>query len=228
MFNLHYYSRMRFVVNLMPELAKAAPSQLKDNSDNHPPSPAAGLSRVVSVLAARNEGRLILDDLPLKNHYSLRNCANHAVTMNSLVMEELAANHPQTSFIHANPGIIKTNIMREFGPVMQWAVSALMVLARPWVIPLEESGERHLYIAANPRFAPRASTPQSSALSSVNSIEGHGAYLLDWDQSPCGNQKVLQPYRATETGKLILQHTLDLFEKVCGEHNASTQTSPAP
>lgn len=227
--NLHYYSRMRFIVNFMPELTKAAAgSQSKGDHGNQPGSPAGSLSRVVSVLAPRTEGPLILDDLPLKSHYSLRNCANHAVTMNSLVMEELASMYPLTSFIHANPGVVKTNIMREFSGVTQWAVNALTVLAKPWVVPLAESGERHLYAATSARFTPWAASSKSGALSATGPVEGNGAYLLYWDQSPCGNQKLLQKYRSNGTGKLIWRHTLDLFDKVCGKQQLPEQESPTP
>lgn len=71
---LHYYARMRFVANLLPQLSK-----VNNNNDTSP-----SLSRVISIFEAGGEATLNLDNLPLKTNYSLRNCAKHAITMNSL------------------------------------------------------------------------------------------------------------------------------------------------
>ena len=103
--NLHYYSRMRFAFNLLPQLNQAAES--------------GGLSRVISVLAAGKENNIYLDDLALKKNYGLRSCLNHAATMNSFAAEELAAANPRTSFIHSEPGFVKTNLARGLGPVLK-------------------------------------------------------------------------------------------------------------
>ena len=88
-FNLNYYSRLRFTDNLLPQLTAAAET--------------GALSRNVSVLSAGKEGPLYLDDLELKRNYSVRTCANHATTMNSLAALHLANLHPQTSFVHIYP-----------------------------------------------------------------------------------------------------------------------------
>ena len=87
-FSLHYYSRMRFTQGFMPLLAKAAES------------PAEGgkvpLARVISVLGAGHEGNINMDDFDLKNTYSLKNCATHAQTANTLAPHALWASDPAT------------------------------------------------------------------------------------------------------------------------------------
>ena len=70
-FALNYYARMRFAVNLLPQLTAAA-------------SAAPPLARIVSVFSAGYDGDLIADDLALRTHYSVRNCRTHATTMHAL------------------------------------------------------------------------------------------------------------------------------------------------
>ena len=212
--SLHYYSRMRFVANLLPQLTKATEEKTKPS-----------LSRVVSVLEAGGEAPLNLTDLPLKTHYSLKNCAKHAITMNSVAMEHLASSssHAQTSFVHSFPGIVNTRIARGLGSVTKLAVNALVVLMKPWEISVEESGERHLYAATSPRFAPAAGARPSKTSGYGEDVAegsdgrpGSGFYRLASDGSTYAPSKVMQQYREDGTRGLIWKHTLDLFASVRG------------
>jgi hypothetical protein len=198
--SLHYYARMRFLVNLLPQLTNAGTSNQ--------------LSRTISVLSAGHEGKLLLDDLPLKNNYSLGNCANHATTMNSLAMEELAASHPATSFIHAYPGGVNTGLLDKM--LGRLGSNALAFLARPWMVPLDQSGERHLYAATSSTY-PSRDRKADEAVSGSDGTKGSGAYLLSWDGSVTGNQKILNEYRSDGTRKTVWEHTLGVFESVCGK-----------
>ncbi|KAL2808432.1 hypothetical protein BJX63DRAFT_35110 [Aspergillus granulosus] len=196
---LHYYARMRFISNLLPQLISAA---------TQPNAPVAGkgrgLASVVSVLEAGGEGPLILEDLPLKKNYSLKNCAKHAITMTSLSMEELAKANPAVSFIHSHPGTVMTGVFRDFGPLVQALMNVLFFLAKPWMVPLEDSGERHLFAASG--------VPKTQALG-----EGSGKpYLVSWDGEPRGNQNVLNLYREKKIGEVVWNHTQDIFRRICG------------
>lgn len=192
---------MRFIKNLLPQLTKAG--IVTEDSAPAKPGLRSTLASVVSVLQAGGEGPLNLDDLSLKTTYSLRNAAKHAITMTSLSMQELAASHPEVSFVHAYPGVVKTGLMRGFGTVTRVAMNAMLVLAKPWLVPLNESGDRHLYAATSPRFPPRLSTGGDDVAPGADGVKGSGAYLLNWDASAVGNQKVLQEYRQNETGKIV-------------------------
>lgn len=215
--SLHYYSRMRFVANLLPQLTKATEEEKTKPS----------LSRVVSVLEAGGEAPLNLTDLPLKTHYSLKNCAKHAITMNSLAMEHLAsaASHPQISFVHSFPGIVGTRITRGLGSVTGLAVNALMVLAKPWEVSVEESGERHLYAATSPRFAPGAQA-SGTGVSRTDDVaqgsDGHlgsGFYRLAADGETFAPSRVMQQYREDGTREMVWKHTLDLFAGIRDERS---------
>jgi hypothetical protein len=205
--SLHYYSRMRFLYNLLPQLTNAAQDTA---SGKH------SLSSVLSVLDARGNAPLVLNDLSLKNNYSLRNCANHAITMTSLSMEELASSHPSISFVHAYPGIVKTSLVRDNGFLIKTALNALYFLLSPMTVGLEESGERHVYAGTNPSFAPRGSKRGNDTAVGSDGVQGSGSYLVGSDSAVVGNQKVLEGYRADGTRASVWKHTLDIFKGVCG------------
>lgn len=134
-------------------------------------------------------------------------------------MQELASSHPVTSFVHAFPGIVKTGATRDFGVVARAVISVVSVLVRPWTVPLDESGDRHLFAATSPRFLPRAYKGIGDTTSGVDGSIGSGAYLLHWEGSTAGDQKVLQGFRQNETGKLVWKHTMSVFESICGKHS---------
>ncbi|KAL3495813.1 hypothetical protein BJX62DRAFT_252843 [Aspergillus germanicus] len=214
--NLHYYSRMRFISNLLPQLTKAADkTQFKNNTDANKP---ARLSRVISVLEAGGEAALHLDDLSLKTNWTLRNCGKHAITMNSVSMEHLASIHRQTSFIHTFPGIVRTGLNRDLGTAAKCAVSALMVLATPWEIPFEESGERHLFAATSTRFPARADRDKYLGVAEgSDGVVGSGFYRVASDGSTYKPSKIMGQYRADGVRGVIWDHTLNVFKQVRGE-----------
>ncbi|OJJ38697.1 hypothetical protein ASPWEDRAFT_75347, partial [Aspergillus wentii DTO 134E9] len=203
-FSLHYYSRMRFLANLLPQLTKAGTEKPKESNSSIRPS----LSSVVSVLEAGGEAHLIEDDLSLKTNYSLRNCKNHAITMTSLSMQKLAELHPHTSFVHTYPGLVRTNLLRECGMITKTALSGLMFLLKPWEVPVVETGERHLYAATSLQYP--------SSCDGSGAAKWSGAYLLNWDGSARGNMSVLNELNKKGAGDLVWKHTLGVFEDICG------------
>ncbi|GLA26394.1 hypothetical protein AnigIFM63326_003547 [Aspergillus niger] len=213
--NLHYYSRMRFVQNLLPQLLN--PGHKCRTGDDKTP-----LSRVVSVLEAGGEAALQLDDLSLKTYWSLRNCAKHSITMNSVSMEHLASVYPQISFIHSFPGIVRTRLDRDLSTTARHALKALVVLAKPWEIPFEESGERHLYAATSPRFPPLAYKDSvTDAAEGSDGRSGSGFYRLSAQSSPYKPSKIMEKYRVEGVRSMIWDHTLQVFARVRGRQESA-------
>lgn len=195
---------MKFTTNLMPLLSKAA--QI-----------TPGLSRVVSVLSAGSEGKLHLDDLSLKTHYGMKACADHATTMNSLAIAQLASRNPNTTFVHTCPGPVKTNLDRDLGPLGRFAVSLIFTAASWWAVPIDQSGERHLFAATSMRYPPKSANVSTEEVEKgADGVRGSGAYPLSWDGSYSQNEKVMKDYRSQGIGQQIWEHTLDVFNKVCG------------
>lgn len=193
---------MRFVVNFLPELTKAG-------TTGDTAKPGTGLSRVVSVLGAGSEAALQLADLSLKIHYSMS-------------MEHLASSHPNISFIHCSPGIVRTRLMRDMNPLGKFAIDSLMFLVKSREIPLVESGERHLHVATSPQFPPRAWTSNDAAEGSDAHI-GSGFYRVAPDGSTYKSSKIMQQYREDGTRSLIWKHTLETFAKVCGDQRSERE-----
>jgi hypothetical protein len=215
-FALHYYARMRFVTNLLPLLTAAAQDSSVD--------PDARLSRVVSVLdplvavRAGGSGKLDFTDLSLKNTFSLSRCGAHASLMGNFFLEGMAERHPHTSFVHAYPSGVATGIMREL-PGGRVVSTVLTKLLSPFMVPLEESGERHLFAATNGRFAPKADGQAVEGDVAVGSdgIKGSGCYWLNWDGEVFPTNKKFETTRAEGAVDKVVQHTEEVFGQVCEE-----------
>lgn len=195
---------MRFADNLLPLLNQAA------SSDR--------LARVVSVFSPGNEGKLIEDDLDLRSNYSLSNAAAHGCTMTSLYMAQLAAAHPNISWVHSRPGAVNTNVTRDFNPLLRGLTSALFVLtpllSSVGLISVKESGERHAYAATSPLFAPRVKGVDTVG---ADGAKGSGAYRVDYDSSIVkAKSELVKGYLSSGVGKKVWEHTRDMYAKATG------------
>ncbi|KNG47299.1 short-chain dehydrogenase reductase [Stemphylium lycopersici] len=203
-FSVHYYARMRFIQQLTPLLDKA--------------SEANELSRVLSVLdpqAGLRLGGLNYSDLSLKQNFSLKNVMVHASAMTSLSISHLAKQHPKTSYIHAYPSGVETGVTRElFGRLNGVFTSALHFLARWFIyVPQVESGERHLFAATSPRYAPKASVESSDVVGS-DGIMGSGSYLLNWNGDVLADTKKAQKLREEGGVQKVWEHTEEVMTKI--------------
>lgn len=117
---LHYYGKQLLIRELLPLLAASA--------------------RVVTVYDGwlGSPDKLLWDDLDLKRpgHYGLANAANHCVSMTDGMVQYWATRGQAQAgedpagrkrhFVHAYPGAVNTNVMREVIPgYLQGAVKAL-------------------------------------------------------------------------------------------------------
>ncbi len=189
-FAVAYYERARFLYHLLPLLAKA-------------PSP-----RVVSVLAAGQEGNINLEDLELRYHYSLPNEAVHTATMMGLSMYQLSKSYPSVSFVYIYPGFVDTELLkRMFGTTSGiWAVLGYL---GQWVIypvlrlfstSFEEAGERGLFVATNGRYG-------------VSKSEGN-FYRLDPVGDPVKPNPTFDKLKEDGTDDIVWKHTLDVFDRI--------------
>jgi hypothetical protein len=203
---------LRFIHNLLPQLNLAASS--------------GGLARAISVLGPGNEGKLIETDLDLKTNYSLSNASTHAITMTSLSIVHLAATNPRVSFLHSNPGGVPTNVARELNPLLKALTSGLFMVLKPLplsgigLVPLTESGERHVYAATSPIFAPGDQMVETTGADSEN---GSGAYRLFYDTAVIEAKKpstrLVKEYLDNGVGKKVWEHTVDMFNKIAGSED---------
>ncbi|PLB45811.1 hypothetical protein P170DRAFT_414366 [Aspergillus steynii IBT 23096] len=219
-FALHYYARMRFVNRLMPLLTAAADSPVETATAN------ARISRVVSVLdphvAVRlcGSGALDYSDLSLKHSFTLSRCGAHASLMGDFFLEGMAKRYVGTSFVHAYPSGVDTGLMREI-PAGEVLATVLRPFLSPFLVPIEESGERHLFAATSGRYPPKARgeivEPGGDMASGSDGLRGSGCYWVSWDGEVFPQNSKLDRMREQGAVEKVVQHTEEVFKRVCEE-----------
>ncbi|KAF8875176.1 hypothetical protein BD779DRAFT_1564344 [Infundibulicybe gibba] len=132
----HYYSRWKFTSDLMPALRKA-----RDAGED---------AKVFSVLGAGKGGEIDTEDLGLKKSFSLTNAALAAPTYNDLMMEEFSEKHPDMTFIHASPGIVRTSALKNAdSPILRMTSAAALLLTRPFSASPAECADYMLHSLLN-------------------------------------------------------------------------------
>ncbi|PVH81641.1 hypothetical protein DL98DRAFT_623718 [Cadophora sp. DSE1049] len=208
---LMIYSRARFIMNLLP-IIKIAPS----------------LRRVITVAGGGREGQIYPDDYPAR-HLSLIKLRAHSISVITLSMEALARSAPEVSFIHDYPGTVKT-------PLIDHRLGIFGVVLRAWIflfgwyvcIPLEECGERHLFLATSARFAPKESGKGADGVKvgsqfivakGANGEVGSGVYSVssDCESGYAASLKFLEEYRSQGLVEDVGNHIEEEFKRIMRE-----------
>ncbi|KAF8907951.1 hypothetical protein CPB84DRAFT_1959488 [Gymnopilus junonius] len=210
---LAYYSRTRFIVNLLPLLRRAT-----------------SLRRVVTVLAAGREGPINANNFQAAHYYSfaILSARAHIASMITLSLETLAKNSPEVSFIHEFPGFVKTGLGRSASTLTALFGKAIFTIIGPWLfVPNDESGERHLYLATSAKYPSKACTDEDSDLPFADGVSvargtegknGSGVYSVNWDGESSGPQveEILVKLREDGLVGKLWEHTEYEFERITG------------
>ncbi|KAG2182731.1 hypothetical protein INT44_005711 [Umbelopsis vinacea] len=208
---LAYYSRVRFMVNLLPLLRQAS-----------------GLRRVVTVFAAGKEGIIDTTDYQGR-HFSLLTARGHASSMNTLSLEAIAKMAPEVSFVHDYPGAVKTNLMRIKNRILNFVAEGIMAIVGPFIfISNEECGDRHVYFATSARYGPLGQSEEVASgvplsdgalpARGTNGEIGSGIYSLHWDGESSGPKivELLGKLRSEGNVEQLWKHTEDEFKRITG------------
>ncbi|KAK7756213.1 hypothetical protein SLS62_001806 [Diatrype stigma] len=208
---LVYYSRTRFIVNLLPQLRQAS-----------------HLRRVVTVAAGGKEGEVFLTDLQARNMggFTFR---GHGTSMITLSLEAIATQAPEVSFVHVYPGFVKTGLSRELtgiGPAIAKIVfKPVMALLH---IPIDETGERQIYFATSARFPPGdgglgdangvALAQGVNVAVRVDRNPGGGVYSIDYEGEGTSErvQALMKSLTEDGTADKIWKHTEEEFLRITG------------
>ncbi|KAG8740086.1 hypothetical protein FRC10_004764 [Ceratobasidium sp. 414] len=154
---LHYYARWRFVYDLLPLLEKA-----KAQGEE---------ARVLTVLSAGTNGKIDEVDLDLKTGYGLKAAADSATAMNDYMCESFAARHPDMSFVHTYPGLVRTLGVTNF----HWTMKLLLPITRPFSVSPADCAQWMLYTLLDPQFSKGAffSSCCQVAVSNIIDTEVH-------------------------------------------------------
>lgn len=206
--SLLYYSRMRFITQLLPLLLA---------------SPLSG--RVVSVFGPGRDTKLVLDDLSLRKpqNFGFGNLGSHAAYMTTLFFEKLAASHPgKLSLSHYFPMLVMTPAFKSDG-VPNWfkyIFAVMSPLFRLLSVSPKECGDRVLF-HTSPRFPARPSNAEAKspaengkvALSS-DGIIGGGAYRTNWNGEVVPLGKGYKQIRKDEVSEKVWNHTMKAFQEI--------------
>lgn len=198
-FAISYYSRMRLTWNLLPLLRQS-------------PRP-----RVLTVLNGGREQLMRDEDIGLEtqNNWSTRGAINHTTTMTSLAFEQLAENDKGIVFLHAFPGMVKTDIFsritapessglawRAVLALIQGAVAVINLLIG---ISAAESGERQAFHLTSDTYSP-------------------GAWRIDQLSDQVATPGVLEQYREGGWREKVWEHNMRVFDKALASDTNSDNT----
>lgn len=197
--SLEYYSRMLFIIHLLPLLREAeAP-------------------RVISVLAGGLEKPIDSDDLDLKrpgNFGAIKAQVQYA-GMNTAFMERLANEHHHVTFIHSWPGWVSTGNLRrgwDEGSIVARVVWFLLEpIIRFFGFSDDESGQRYLFQSTSAAFGGRGVSWGGEQ--GTNSLEKqeNGLFLVNYKCDCTPNAKGMSLLRDQAQEK-VWDHTQEILK----------------
>ncbi|KAK5682175.1 hypothetical protein LTS10_005300 [Elasticomyces elasticus] len=206
---LVHYSRLRFLVNLLPLVEQAK-----------------GLRRVLSIFAGGKEGPINLSDLRVDHGINPMALRGHMAAMQTFALETLATRYPTVSFVHDFPGPVRSQIARDKN-MLNFVLRSVFVVVGPFIyIPNEESGERHVFIATSARY-PAASADDKAGVQLADGVMiskgadaklGSGNYTTDaqCEASNASVDAVLEKMRKEGVPQKVWEHTEAEFVRMVG------------
>lgn len=132
---------------------------------------ASGLRRIVTVGGGGQEGPIDDTDFPAL-HVPFTRFRGHLCTLVTLGVEAVARTAPQVSFIHDYPGTVYTPFMNRIEGWKGTILRTYAYLFGNWVcVPVEESGQRHLYLATSGMYPPAESGSTTITLEREGEVE---------------------------------------------------------
>lgn len=217
------YTRIHIAQQMLPLLTAAAST--------------TSLARVLDVAGGTCEGEVNLSDITAIKT-PLTQMRPHVTSMHTLSLEVLAQQAPTVSFVHEFPGPVYTNLGKNgtetLVKVYRFVISLLhLVLGNWFFIPLEESGERHVFLATSKKYRPRNGNASGIALEQLDiskgtdGVVGSGVYSVNWDGKE-GNEKamaVLQGLRQKGVKEIVWNHITSEFDRIArGNEVVATDT----
>lgn len=202
---LNYYARYRFITNILPLIQRA---------------PA--LRRVVTVGGGGYESELDTTDFPALR-VPLDKIRGHLTALVTLGLEGVAQTAPDVSFVHDYPGTVRTKLI-DYLPEE--------VLRTLTFMPLDESGQRQLYLATSAMFPP-VNGPDTPGVPLGDGLEiavgtsggvGSGVYSVgaDCESASPAVLKLLNDMRERGLVQEVRQHTEDEFHRIAVGRGSSS------
>ena len=127
---------------------------------------------------------------------------------------------PELSFVHDYPGTVNTTLLSRFEGLRGMLLRTYVYFLGRWIcVPIEESGERHLYLATSARYPPvQGDSGRDFAVPRGDGIEvaqgntgqaGSGVYSVGWDCDSASSavQELLADLRGKGMVEEVWRHT---------------------
>nr|POF24573.1 oxidoreductase andh [Quercus suber] len=199
-----YYSRVRFVYQLLPFLdATILPS-----------------ARVISIYAAGSENpakNFYPEDLSLRDpqKFGFAASRNHAVIMTTMTFETIAQRHPRIGLVHIYPGLVITPGFKN-NPLPWWFKITFKVTSPflPLVSLKPDVIADWVVGFVSPRFGGSEETEKlkGGAARATTGVVGGGAYSAKYDGVTYGGSTAYDRLRKDGFQDKVWQHTLSAFE----------------
>ena len=146
----------------------------------------------------------------------------------TLGLESVAKTAPEVSFVHDDPGGVKTKLFDRVEGIIGVLMRAFIFVFGYWMcVPIEECGERQLFLATSARYPPakKGGSDAGSGLRLGDGVDvargtdgevGSGVYSVEWDGTSASSkvQKLLAAYRTEGMVEKIKEHTESEFDRV--------------
>jgi hypothetical protein len=211
MMALNYYTRFRFIINLKPLLENAT-----------------SLRRVVFVAVGGKEGKVYLSDMQGWN-VPIWSARRHIASLITLGLEMVHKEMPSVSLIHDFPPASGTSSLDGVkGTVPTIARTVFRVIGPLVFNPLEEVGEKHLFLATSAKYPPKNTNGNKAegvplladdhVARGTKGESASGVYSVLSNGESAGSRvdKVLAELRASKTDDKAWSDTLDQYKRICG------------
>ena len=184
---------------------------------------ATSLRRVVSVYCATFEGKVDLEHFQGWD-FGLMKTQGHTASITTLALEGHQQAVPRVSYVHNFPGAVESGIARGSIRYLMRFLKTVFALLGPLVhIPLEEAGQRHLFLCTSARFSAESEdtapgVPLLDGLDYARGTDGHarsGVYSIDanGDSASLKVEKLLGDLRTKGAVQKVMENI---------EHDIST------
>ncbi|ETN38424.1 uncharacterized protein HMPREF1541_06459 [Cyphellophora europaea CBS 101466] len=198
--SLVYYSRVLFVLHLLPLLNRAeAP-------------------RVVSVgMGGMESAKIDLDDIDLRapGNFSGIKAVSQYAAMKTTTLEKLAEENPHVTFVHSWPGWVDTgNVNRGVDANSAWSWFVWLVLRH--LITLfsftdEESAQRHLFQCTSAAYGGRGTPWKGKPGVNTRGTQENGLFLVNYRCDCTPNAKVVRLLR-DKAREMVWIHTQEVLQ----------------
>ncbi|KAI0508473.1 NAD(P)-binding protein [Xylaria bambusicola] len=193
---INYYARVRFITNLLPLVQHASE-----------------LRRVVSVGGGSHEDEIDRNDFPALT-IPVEKFRGHLTSLVTLGIEGVAQGAPEVSFIHDYPGTVKTKLLDIYPEE---------VLKTFEYVPIDECGQRHLFLTTSARFPPANGADMGVPLEDgleiavgTSGAVGSGVYSVgvDCESASPAVLAILKGMRERGLVDEVRLHTQDEFRRI--------------